>query len=36
MSLLLAVIEPGDHASDCAHHNSPAQAPSPCDCGATR
>ena len=32
MSGLLAVIEPGEHASDCAHHNSPAYAPGLCDC----
>ena len=32
MSCLLAVIEPGDHLSDCAHHNSPAYAPGLCDC----
>ena len=32
MSCLLAVIEPGDHLSDCAHHNSPAHAPGLCDC----
>ena len=32
MSQLLAVIEPGEHMSDCAHHNSPAYAPGLCDC----
>ena len=32
MSALLAVIEPGEHMSDCAHHNSPAYAPGLCDC----
>lgn len=32
MSCLLAVIEPGEHMSDCAHHNSPANAPGLCDC----
>lgn len=34
MAGLLSVLEPGVHASDCAHSCAPAYAPGPCDCGA--